>query len=591
MEQTQNNSYYFGVKRGFLTEQNNLSTTIHPITVNPKPKQICGGCSIITILESENKISVYEDNSKKSFTFENETVIKIAHSYFNSLVLTQSGKVYSIGVGNNYKQLPFENTSMIKNDKSYLIDFFEKQKIFIIDINCGSLNNFFISDTNDLYVNGFNRDGQLGGKATSHSALPVKLFENVDRVYCSPHGLHYFFGTNENVVYALGRGMKGNLGLGNKMDAKTTTVVPNIQANEVENITCGLESSAILFRCGEVFTTGIKFQNGLLEDTTAFKKLESLKDVNVISIVSGSYHTTVLTDQNEIYTWGKFSSTSLTSSILRPAFNQPTKIIDYSLPKNVLYELSSACYNTFIIPKVNFRKERSNLDFLILLENGKFSDHTFKLDNNINIKIHKPLVECRTKKTVEEIENILKNKNYEKEQIKSFLKWVYSGVIEDSTIVKEICEKIDLHDFSQTAFYKDLHLLFLDEDSKNFNLIIKENDDDEEEDDDDDEEEEDDYDVIPVHKFILYARSGLFREMFDKIEENSNSVTDYSGKTLESLEILIKFFYTNKIELTADDDPILIFDELKDSVEYYQLKKYSSLNAELNKIKNQLLKK
>ncbi|KAJ3433236.1 pep-cterm sorting domain-containing protein [Anaeramoeba flamelloides] len=128
-----------------------------------------------------------------------------------------------------------------------------------------------------------------------------------------------------------------------------------------------------------------------------------------------------------------------------------------------------------------------------------------------------------------------------------------------------------------------IHDLFNDEDSKDFTLLIKNDGEGEREDGDDDK-----YEEIPVHKIILLTRSGLFREMFQNITEESKSVKDYSGKSIESIEILIKYFYTGKIELTADHDSLLIIEELEDSLEYYQLNENSNIISPLNEIKNNL---
>ncbi|KAJ6250059.1 hypothetical protein M0813_16431 [Anaeramoeba flamelloides] len=76
--------------------------------------------------------------------------------------------------------------------------------------------------------------------------------------------------------------------------------------------------------------------------------------------------------------------------------------------------------------------------------------------------------------------------------------------------------------------------------------------------------------------------------MFENITEESKSVKDYSGKSIESIEILIKYFYTEKIELTADHDPLLIIEELEDSIEYYQLNENSNILSQLNEIKIKL---
>ncbi|KAJ6230952.1 hypothetical protein M0813_06279 [Anaeramoeba flamelloides] len=77
--------------------------------------------------------------------------------------------------------------------------------------------------------------------------------------------------------------------------------------------------------------------------------------------------------------------------------------------------------------------------------------------------------------------------------------------------------------------------------------------------------------------------------MFDYVNEkyNTNKVQDYTRKSIKSVEILIKYFYTDSIELTANENPELIVDELSDAVEYYQLNDQCDFESELLKIKKQ----
>ncbi|KAJ3433980.1 speckle-type poz protein [Anaeramoeba flamelloides] len=97
------------------------------------------------------------------------------------------------------------------------------------------------------------------------------------------------------------------------------------------------------------------------------------------------------------------------------------------------------------------------------------------------------------------------------------------------------------------------------------NLLLK-NDEEEEE-----EEEEEEDEKLPVHKFLLAARSGLFLDLFQNLDQNLNNVQDYSGKSLETLELLISFLYTDEIPITADTDQEFIKEEFEDIVDYYQL--------------------
>ncbi|KAJ3435609.1 regulator of chromosome condensation [Anaeramoeba flamelloides] len=76
---------------------------------------------------------------------------------------------------------------------------------------------------------------------------------------------------------------------------------------------------------------------------------------------------------------------------------------------------------------------------------------------------------------------------------------------------------------------------------------------------------------IYVHKLILLARSGLFREMFLSIQDSSNQVKDYTGKSIEAIELLIQFLYTNQIDLSKLKKNKKLHLELENAQDYYQL--------------------
>ncbi|KAJ5071890.1 hypothetical protein M0811_09789 [Anaeramoeba ignava] len=72
---------------------------------------------------------------------------------------------------------------------------------------------------------------------------------------------------------------------------------------------------------------------------------------------------------------------------------------------------------------------------------------------------------------------------------------------------------------------------------------------------------------ILLHKFVLAARSELFRGMFLSVEDNSNRVQDYSGKSYESICALVEFLYRD--EFTVNEK--ICFDLLGIS-EFFLLK-------------------
>ncbi|KAJ3437467.1 lissencephaly-1 [Anaeramoeba flamelloides] len=215
--------------------------------------------------------------------------------------------------------------------------------------------------------------------------------------------------------------------------------------------------------------------------------------------------------------------------------------------------------------------------FIEFFKTQKFSD--FEI---FNYPVHKSIIKLRCSKEPEKVKKILET-NFSREEAFKFLEWIY-GKNYSLIQVQKIANKLEIVDFKKKTLKSDLIKAYSDEDSKDFFLAVKDidGDDDEEEDDDEDEFEE-----IPVHKFILIAKCGLFRDFFENIQEETNKVQDYSGKSIESIEHFIKYLYFDSLELTADDDPQLIVEELEDAVEYYQLNKHSNLPFCLKKLKKQ----
>ncbi|KAJ6249626.1 f-box/wd repeat-containing protein 1a [Anaeramoeba flamelloides] len=205
----------------------------------------------------------------------------------------------------------------------------------------------------------------------------------------------------------------------------------------------------------------------------------------------------------------------------------------------------------------------------------KFSD--FKISN---YPVHKFFIKLRCEKEPEEVKIILEN-NFKKEESYKFLEWVYGKTIYISEIVQKIANKIGIQDedLKKKALKNDLINAYADEESKDFFLVVK--------DPEDEDEDEDAYEEIPIHKYILLARCGLFRDFFANITEETNKVHDYSGKSVEVVEQFVRYLYFNDFELTADDDPELIVEELEDAVSYYQLEKHCNLPKCLKKIKRQ----
>ncbi|KAJ3452272.1 no mechanoreceptor potential c isoform d-related [Anaeramoeba flamelloides] len=147
-------------------------------------------------------------------------------------------------------------------------------------------------------------------------------------------------------------------------------------------------------------------------------------------------------------------------------------------------------------------------------------------------------------------------------QLKHFLSWVYSGLIqnnEQKISIKEISKLLKLNWKSKTgkvSFVNDLKKLYNTNDSKAFTLKLN------------------DDSVIKVHKFVLAARSEMFRCLFLSVKE-IKQVSDQTKKSQQALSALIHYFYSDQLPLNLSEN---ILDQLFDAVDYYQLSTNSSLS-------------
>ncbi|KAJ6247046.1 speckle-type poz protein [Anaeramoeba flamelloides] len=343
------------------------------------------------------------------------------------------------------------------------------------------------------------------------------------------------------------------LGLGHKTIAfEPTQIKLEFPVEDISKIKLAYQFSSILTNDGKLYVTGVNLRTGFGSDLTEFKQYPQFKNNNTIiqDIDCGFDLFVILTQDNEIWVQGRFNGIkSNNSSVIR-------KI---QTGNNLTNDLST--YNQIKCSDENlifFFESNSYLsqDLENLLKNGSCSDCNIQ-----DIPVHKILIETRIGKTFDLIKKYLES-NCKLNEIQDLLKWIYCDQMINSKRTNEILNHFGIQNAQKTKLLKnDLKQLLFDEQTSDFKFIVK----DEEEDEDEDEEE------LYIHKFILAARSGLFLNMFQNIEENLQKVKDYSGKSLETIELLISFLYTDELPITADTDQEFIKEEFEDIVEYYQL--------------------
>ncbi|KAJ3426137.1 claret isoform a [Anaeramoeba flamelloides] len=580
---------------------------------------------------------------RNNFSFDKkEDQIKDIRSGLNSyLILTQLGNVYSLSdktviLFNGSTQVPKMDSKLDSYEKIRLVEFFKNKNLSVQAIAMTARSNYFLCSHGVLYGSGQN-DGLLGdGTDNGSKKLPILIYQKVSRIFGGVDAKCFFLTTYRNELFAAGENKFGQCSVGNNKNWNYPKMVPNWKADDILDLCCLKYHTILITYEGNIFSCGSGSYNGIGEHTNNFREMYFFRDKKAIQINGGSVHTLVLTSNSELYGWGFDDMNHPTNQYQTTenvdSWSKPRKI---NLPQNFQsgllnpYNFKINCGNNSIFLYYDYN-DCLIQDFQNLLLSKEYCDSYLSIKNLDKIPIQKVLLELRTHIKLDEFQKIIDEKGFTKNTIKIFLQWVYCDQASNSYSIKQIFNLINLEYPPKKYLENDLLTLYEDEESKDFKILVQKknnntvkknrwsimsnkdkkqsnlkknnknngNDNDKDKDKDNGEEEDDDddddnYEEILVHKFILMARSGLFRGFFGFVQENQNEkkmqqVKDYSGKSIDTLKTLIKYFYTNKIELKelkVYEDPELIVDELFDAVEYYQLNDNSNLINYLDQIK------
>ncbi|KAJ6253328.1 hypothetical protein M0813_01374 [Anaeramoeba flamelloides] len=561
----------------------------------------------VLFLKADGKIEVHEKNKEiRRYELKNEKIIDIQASH-SFLILTKSGKVYLLAYRDSRRYYGTNVEDPKKNEEQLIpLTFFINNGLFVESFQIATSNAFFLCKGGKLYGHGLIDNGRLGIKREEHyQKTPILILENVKRVFSWHGSMSFFVITTDDELFVSGYNYDGGLGLGRfRGHAHTPEKLTNLpfQVTDILDFKAALISVLITKKEGRTFSCGRGDYNGHNKKLGVFTEIEMLKNHKAIQLESGVAFGLVLTSENRLFGWGFSRPTRPTNQFKSPYIPQ-----EYDIPSHLvrIKSLKIACCPTLtFVYKPAVLLGSLKLDLKQFLKRQKFADLDLKLSDGQIIKVHKILIELRTGLKINEFQNLINQNHLSKKDLNVFLKWVYYNQLKNNTVHEKIIHKIfnllkisldPNSDQFENSLENDLIKLYKDDDSKDFKIllinknkevdVVKEQEGAEEKEDNEDEEGED---GLLVHKSILLARSGLFRDMFDNLnlnEKNINQIKDYSNKSIESLEILIKYFYTNKIQLTADEDPELIVEELEDAVEYYQLNENCNFNEELQKIK------
>ncbi|KAG7388019.1 hypothetical protein PHYPSEUDO_013271 [Phytophthora pseudosyringae] len=189
----------------------------------------------------------------------------------------------------------------------------------VVDVSCGREHTMAVTASGDLFGFGWGEAGRLGTGETGSSLYPSRVeLNNIAAVACGRE--HTLALTRKGRVFAFGAGFGGRLGNGCETDEELPFLVQGLEDYRIAAVDAGECHSSALSREGDVFTWGFGSSGALghgtrdncLEPklvegpwTTAFNGENLTSDVSVVtSIACGSYHTLAATNSGVLFGWG-----------------------------------------------------------------------------------------------------------------------------------------------------------------------------------------------------------------------------------------------------------------------------------------------
>ncbi|MFA6867602.1 MAG: hypothetical protein WCR54_08845, partial [Clostridia bacterium] len=227
--------------------------------------------------------------------------IDISAGYYSSAAINADGDIYTWGRNNsgqlgngtlNNKSIPTKVNGSIKFQK----------------VSCGEQHTLALSYEGDIYSWGRNDEGQLGNNSLSMEKSPIKITVT-DKVFDQVSaGQNFSMAlSKDGYVYCWGDNSYGQIGNDSTTNQKTPLLVSSL-IEKVAQISAGSLHSVILTKYGDIYTWGCN-SSGQLGNGTNILSLKPIKlnisGINFVKLSCSSFESVAaITSKSQLYVWG-----------------------------------------------------------------------------------------------------------------------------------------------------------------------------------------------------------------------------------------------------------------------------------------------
>eukprot|EP01084_Bolivina_argentea_P207703 354336_1 len=223
----------------------------------------------------------------------------------NELYAAGSNKYYQLGIKDEFiRERYFRFTE---------VDYFTNEEIKLKQIESGHTYSTFLTQSGEVYVCGFQRNGGLGldvssdficRQITKNECITRKIVE----IACG-HG-HTLLLTEDYTVASYGWNIFGQLGHGTTYFCPQPIMIDYFIQHDIKIVamSVGYSHNVLLDKDGKMYcfgyNSGYECGNGDFTSVSIPQLNKTLKHMEVVNVKCGYYHNVARTKNNEYYLWG-----------------------------------------------------------------------------------------------------------------------------------------------------------------------------------------------------------------------------------------------------------------------------------------------